>query len=109
LDTAPFLHCGNLIASLNLSVCNIPVTTVLSRRSFLDTGAGATLTNAGCQPSDHAQHIQGSFTGISHAREHLLRDGYFSAKQAGSPRVTCASSYQKQSNIRLRPCWSGSV
>ena len=75
MDTAPFLHAGNLIALLNFSVCNIPITTVLNRRHFLVTGAGAALTNAGCQPADQASHIAGGFTGINHTRGHLLRDG----------------------------------
>jgi hypothetical protein len=42
---------------------------------FLVTGAGAALTSARCERSDHASHITGGFTGINHTRGHLLRDG----------------------------------
>lgn len=49
--------------------------TLPNRRSFLQTGFGAALAGAGCQPQDVLAHITGGFTGINHARGHQRRDG----------------------------------
>ena len=49
--------------------------TALSRRRFVLASMGAAWANTGCQTADDTTHISGGFTGISHARGHLLRDG----------------------------------
>ena len=46
----------------------------MDRRHFLHSGAASVLAAAGCQSGANTAHIAGGFTGIDHARGHMLRD-----------------------------------
>lgn len=57
------------------------------RRRFLLSGVAAVLPLPGCQPLDGTAHIAGGFTGVNHARGHLLQP-LTTAKTWPTPTIT---------------------
>ncbi len=58
------------------------------RRRFLLTGVGSAVPLLGCQPAGSTAHIQGGFTGVDHARGHLLQPSAKSASATTWPAPT---------------------
>ena len=58
------------------------------RRRFLLTGVGSAVPLLGCQPAGSTAHIQGGFTGVDHARGHLLQPAAKSASATTWPAPT---------------------
>ncbi|MBB1076607.1 FAD-dependent oxidoreductase [Rhodoferax sp. 4810] len=58
------------------------------RRRFLLTGVGSAVPLLGCQPAGSTAHIQGDFTGVDHARGHLLQPAAKSARATTWPAPT---------------------